>query len=218
VGLPCLILRQACHHFDGERVATVAVAVATTLEDRGEQVVSAGERSDAQVRDKSVEVFRKQSVPMPSGHRRAHVCILPSLVYSNLATSCAVGGVCLVDAMSVINLTCYGFSLIFTRETVFQQRNVFIKAFALFGTLVAWFRSLRPFDLLALEPMCGKFMVRIAALLSLMCLDKLHLERLCWLLASWRRVFWSSCSLQLSMQTCSHGPLFSKLTRSKDRF
>jgi len=104
VGLPCLILRQACHHFDGERVATVAVAVATTLEDRGEQVVSAGERSDAQVRDKSVEVFRKQSVPMPSGHRRAHVCILPSLVYSNLATSCAVGGVCLVDAMSVINI------------------------------------------------------------------------------------------------------------------
>jgi len=85
VGLPCLILRQACHHFDGERVATVAVAVATTLEDRGEQVVSAGERSDAQVRDKSVEVVRRQSVIVPTGHRNAHVCIAPSLVASNLA-------------------------------------------------------------------------------------------------------------------------------------
>ena len=61
--MPCLTLRQACHHFDGERVATVAVAVATTLEDRGEQVVSAGERSDAQVRDKSVEV-----APAPATH------------------------------------------------------------------------------------------------------------------------------------------------------
>ena len=52
--MPCLTLRQACHHFDGERVATVAVAVATTPGNRGDWKVSAGERSDAQIRDKSV--------------------------------------------------------------------------------------------------------------------------------------------------------------------
>ena len=97
MGLPRLTLRQACHHFDGERVATVAVAVATTLGNRGDRELSAGERSDAQIRDKSVgscslAVFSHAI----RTSQRACVC----LAQQGIRTA---GGVCLVDAMSVFN-------------------------------------------------------------------------------------------------------------------
>jgi len=151
MGLPSLTLRQACHQFDGGRVATVAVAVATTLGNRGDLAVSAGERSDAQVRDKASKVVRLQSVLMP-GHRSAHMCKALSLVASNLARRRADGGVCLMDAMSVVNqhwhVTVFP---LFIRARPFFQQSHFSIVFALFRHPVAWFRCLRPLDLLALE-------------------------------------------------------------------